>query len=225
MPVKMFSKSWFFNLDKTLRKMGLDSDLYSFDKTLKQIQNKKYKVLPDEFASCAAYTILAGGFSQKTAKKHHATIMKKLHNDAHLEDLIENFENGNKMYAIWRIWKNRNEYCDNYYKCETLPEKLRFLGKLPHIGKITSRHLARNLGEDTPKYDIWVQRLGIVYSGNKKLKADNAKLTPEIQQVCDDMFDHLIKATGLPRGYIDAVLFKAASNGLIEAIADKKKKK
>ena len=30
MTEKMFSKSWFLNLDKTLRDTGLDSDLYSF---------------------------------------------------------------------------------------------------------------------------------------------------------------------------------------------------
>ena len=102
---------------------------------------------------------------------------------------------------------------------------MNFLKKLKGLGPITNRHLARNLGEDTPKYDIWVQRLGVIYSGNKKLQVNNAKLTPEMQQACDDMFNHLIKETGFPRGYIDAVLFKAASNGLIEVVAEKKKGK
>ena len=85
--------------------------------------------------------------------------------------------------------------------------------------------MARNLGENVVKYDIWVQRLGIIYSGNPNLRENNANLQPEIKQACDDMFNHLIKETGLPRGYIDAVLFKAASNGLIEIVSEKKKAK
>ncbi|MBQ6110410.1 MAG: hypothetical protein IJL05_03445 [Alphaproteobacteria bacterium] len=225
MTEKMFSKSWFEQLDSKIRAMGLDSDLYSFDETLKHIKSKTYRVSPDEFVSCAAYSILASGFKQTTAKTYHEQVMKKLPENPHLEDLLDIFENANKMYAIWKIWNNRNEYCADYYECKTLEDKLNFLETLPYIGKITNRHLARNLGEDTPKYDIWVQRLGIIYSGNNKLEENNAKLTPEIQRVCDDMFNHLIKETGFPRGYIDAVLFKAASNGLIEVVAEKKKGK
>lgn len=225
MTEKMFSKSWFEQLDSKIRAMGLDSDLYSFGETLKHIKSKNYRVSPDDFASCAAYSILASGFKQTTAKKYHEQVMKKLPKNPHLEDLLKIFENANKMYAIWKIWNNRDKYCADYYECKTLEDKLNFLGKLPYIGKITNRHLARNLGEDTPKYDIWVQRLGIIYSGNEKLQVNNAKLTPEMQQVCDDMFNHLIKETGLPRGYIDAVLFKAASNGLIEVVSEKKKGK
>ena len=221
----MFSKSWFLNLDKTLRDNGLDSDLYSFKEILKRIKDDKFKVSPDEFASCAAYSILASGFKQTTAKEYHKKVMAKLPKNPHLEDLLKIFENANKMYAIWKIWNNRDKYCADYYKCETLEDKLKFLKKLKGLGAITNRHLARNLGEDTPKYDIWVQRLGIIYSGNKKLQENNAKLNPEMQQACDDMFNHLIKETGFPRGYIDAVLFKAASNGLIEAVAKKKKAK
>ena len=221
----MFSKSWFLNLDKTLRDNGLDSDLYSFKEILKRIKDDKFKVSPDEFASCAAYSILASGFKQTTAKEYHKKVMAKLPKNPHLEDLLKIFENANKMYAIWKIWNNRDKYCADYYKCETLAEKLNFLKKLPNLGNITKDHLARNLGENVVKYDIWVQRLGIIYSGNPNLRENNANLQPEIKQVCDDMFNHLIKETGFPRGYIDAVLFKAASNGLIEAVAEKKKAK
>lgn len=225
MTEKMFSKSWFEQLDSQIRDMGLDSDLYSFDETLKHINNKNYKVSPEEFVSCAAYSILASGFKQTTAKEYHKKVMSKLPKNPHLEDLLKIFENANKMYAIWKIWNNRDKYCSDYYKCETLEDKLKFLKNLKGLGAITNRHLARNLGEDTPKYDIWVQRLGVIYSGNPKLNVNNAKLTSEMQQACDDMFNHLIKETGFPRGYIDAVLFKAASNGLIEVIAEKKKSK
>ena len=70
----MFSAKWFFDLEKKLRDMGLDSDNQSFDEILDNLQNKKI-YLPDDFASHCAYVILAGGFSQQTAKKIHQKIM------------------------------------------------------------------------------------------------------------------------------------------------------
>lgn len=213
----LFSKKWFENLDLELRSAGLDSDDKTFDE-IKEILNHRHILSPDEFVSCVAYVILAGGFSQKTAKKIHRIIMDKLPTNPSTADLLQIFNNKNKINAIVKIWNNREKFCTEYYKIQSLPEKLAYLLTLPHIGKITVNHLARNLGENLVKYDIWIQRLGVLYSGNPDLykKIDNAKLNPEIKQVCDDMFDHLIQETGLPRGYIDVVLFKACQNNLID---------
>jgi hypothetical protein len=212
---KMFSKSWFENLDAQLREMGLDSDDKSFDE-IKEILSNKPRFSPDEFASIVSYVILAGGFSQKTAKKIHKIIMEKM--PANTGDLLPIFNNKNKINAIVKIWDNRESYCECFYKCSTLDEKLNYLQKLPHIGKITANHLARNLGENVVKYDIWIQRLGVVYGGNTALyqKIDNGKLDADIKKCCDDMFEHLHKETGLPIGYIDVVLWKALQNHLIE---------
>ncbi len=212
---KMFSKSWFENLDAQLREMGLDSDDKSFDE-IKEILSNKPRFSPDEFASIVSYVILAGGFSQKTAKKIHKIIMEKM--PANTGDLLPIFNNKNKINAIVKIWDNRESYCDGFYKCSTLDERLNYLQKLPHIGKITANHLARNLGENVVKYDIWIQRLGVVYGGNTALykKIDNGKLDTDIKKCCDDMFEHLHKETGLPIGYIDVVLWKALQNHLIE---------
>ena len=88
---------------------------------------------------------------------------------------------------------------------------------LPHIGKITAHHLARNLGEDLVKYDIWIQRFGVAFSGRPELesKINNGNLSYEIKCACDDMFAHLVKQTGLPRGYIDVVLWRSLQQKLI----------
>ena len=67
----MFSKSWFNNLDKQLRELGLDSDDKSFDE-IKDILSNPPHLSPDEFVSTVSYVILAGGFSQKTAKRIHS---------------------------------------------------------------------------------------------------------------------------------------------------------
>ena len=214
----MFSAKWFFDLDSMLRSKGLDSDAQSFDEILENLKRRKI-CSPDEFAYNCMYVILAGGFSQKTAKKIYANIMQIVQKyGACFDDLIKIFNNKNKINAICKIWENRKELCDGYYKLSNLDDKLRYLQKLPHIGKITANHLARNLGEDIVKYDIWIQRLGVVFSGKKDLfeKIDNGKLCDEIKNVCDDMFMHLVRETKLPRGYIDVVLWKSCQQGLIK---------
>ena len=154
----MFSAKWFFDLEKQLRNSGLDSDNQSFDEILNNLQNPK-KYTPDEFAFHCAYVILAGGFSQQTAKRIHEKIVNLLKTYGNNFDiLIQTFNNKNKINAICKIWENRHNLCEKYYTLNKLEDKLNFLQKLPHIGKITANHLARNLGEDVVKYDIWIQR-------------------------------------------------------------------
>lgn len=209
-----FSRDWFFDLDSQLRARGLDSDAQSFDDILQNLKSRKI-YSADEFAGHCAYVILAGGFSQQTAKKIHEKIMSALHEfGADYKMLIGLFNNKNKVSAICKIWENRCDFCDGYYKLESLDERLNYLQKLPHIGKITANHLARNLGEDVVKYDVWIQRLGCVFVG-KKLPIDNAKLSPDVKCACDDMFAHLAAQTGLPLGYIDVVLWKSCQVKLI----------
>lgn len=210
-----FSKDWFFSLDKQLREQGLDSDAQSFDEILRNLESKKI-CSPDEFAWHAVYVILAGGFSQKTAKKIHAKIMEFLSQcGADYDVLIKSFNNKNKINAVCKIWENRDAMCEAYYVCKDTDSRIKYLETLPHIGKITAHHLARNLGEDLVKYDIWIQRLGRVFVG-KNLPIDNSKLSPEIKKACDEMFAHLVHETNLPRGYIDVVLWKALQQGLIK---------
>jgi len=263
------NKEFFFELERRLKKAGLDSDAESFD-VIKERLSRPAQLSPDDFAAQAIYVILAGGFSQKTAKTKHAEIIKyikKAGKLANLDDLLQLFNNRNKMSAVLRIWQNREKYRDGYYaidrvipgreanpesgkdqgvenisNCEnfaipspfqipdnapaahfrddTLNKKLSYLSTLPHIGRITAGHFARNLGENVVKYDIWIQRLGVAFAGRDDLKPkiDNGKLDSDIKTVCDEMFSHLEYETGLPRGYIDVVLFRACQNHMIEGV-------
>ena len=216
---KIFSASWFFNLEQELRAQGLDSDDKSFDE-IKKILSNPPRLSADEFVSTVAYVILAGGFSQKTAKRIHGIIMEKLPINPCTDDLLKIFNNKNKINAILKIWNNREILCREYYEQKTLCDKLKYLESLPHIGKITANHLARNMGENIVKYDIWIQRLGVVYGGNRALykKIDNGILNNDIKKCCDDMFEHLKSETKLPIGYIDVVLWKGAQNHLIKEL-------
>ena len=216
----MFTADWFFDLDARLREMGLDSDAQSFDEIKENLSHRRI-LDADAFAENCIYVILAGGFSQKTAKKIHAQIMDFLRvRGADFDGLFALFHNKNKINAVCKIWENRAQLRDEYYLQNDTGARVNFLSRLPHIGKITANHLARNLGENVVKYDIWIQRLGALYAGNPALtaKIDNKKLCPEIRCACDAMFDDLCNQTGLPRGYIDVVLWKSSQVGLIKEL-------
>ncbi len=213
----MFSAEWFWALDEQLRARGLDSDAQSFDEIRANLESRQVYDA-DAFAAHCAYVILAGGFSQKTAKKIHTKIMEFLHeNGADFDALLKLFNNKNKINAVCKIWTGREKIRDAYYKIDGCDNRINYLSTLPHVGKITANHLARNLGEDVVKYDIWIQRLGCVYAGNSaySAKINNGKLDADVKRACDDMFAHLCAVTGAPRGYVDVVLWKACQNKLI----------
>lgn len=172
--VNIFTAEWFFMLDKKLRAMGADSDAQSFDEIRDNLSQRRV-CTPDAFAENCAYVILAGGFSQKTAKNIHEKIISALRaRGADFDYLFSIFHNKNKINAICQIWNARAALCAEYYELNDVSARLDFLARLPHIGKITANHLARNLGEDVVKYDIWIQRLGVRYSGNTALCARRA---------------------------------------------------
>ena len=208
----MFTANWFFDLEKKIKDMGADSDAQSFDEIREMLSNPR-RFSADEFADMCAYVILAGGFSQKTAKRIHKDIMDYIYkNGADFDAIFQMFHNKNKVNAICEIWENRADFCDGFYKCADDSARVDYLATLPHIGKITANHLARNLGVDIVKYDIWIRRLGAVYAGIRRTD----ELTDEIKRACDDMFAHMCAVTSLPRGYIDVVLWKSLQIGLIK---------
>lgn len=217
----MFTADWLGTLDARIRDAGMDSDAMSFDEIRDNLSNPRRRN-PDEFFAAAVYVILAGGFSQTTAKRKYAEIMDCVasHGGADFDAIIQIFRNKNKISAICKIWENRAAYCDGYYACAAAGARLDYLARLPHIGRITANHLGRNLGLDVVKYDIWIQRLGAVYAKNPALrdKINNANLDADVRRACDDMFAHLVRETGLPRGYIDVVLWKAAQQGFIKEL-------
>jgi len=207
----MFTAKWFFGLEKQIREMGADSDAQSFDEIRENLAHPR-RFSADEFAAMCAYVILAGGFSQKTAKRIHKNVMDYIYkNGPDFDAIFQMFHNKNKVSGICKIWENRAGLCDGFYKCADDDARLKYLATLPHIGRITANHLARNLGIDVVKYDVWIRRLGALYGGIRCMD----ELTDEIKVACDDMFAHLVRETGLPRGYIDVVLWKASQLKII----------
>ena len=212
--VKKIDAALFFAIEKHIIDSGMGEDKDSFE-IIKRRLLKPPVLNAEEFAQECIYVILAGGFRQKIAKRKFSEIMDFINNGGEVSEknLLRIFGNANKIRAIVKIWNNRKNFRDEFYKLKTESEKLDYLGKLPHIGEITKNHLARNLGISNVKYDVWIQRLGIAL-GKADLQA-GFPLSEEVKALCDKMFLQIEKATGLNKGYIDVVLWKACQEGIL----------
>jgi hypothetical protein len=219
------SKTAFLDLETRLRKAGFDIE---FDTVRARLLSKEH-LSADEFAERVIYVVLAGGFKQKNARKIYPKIMNILRlsspdtkTNVLVSNLLKIFGHLNKTNAIAKIWQNRDKYCNGYYLLQSKPlrMKLEYLLALPHIGKITVNHLARNLGENVAKYDIWIQRLGVAFSGKSELvgKINNTNLQPEVKKACDEMFAYVNQETELPIGYIDLVLWRACEEHMFDKL-------
>ena len=185
-PVTKITASLFFAVEKYIIDSGIGEDKDSFETIKSRLLNPPV-LNAEEFAEECIYVILAGGFRQKIAKRKFGEIMEFINGGSKVceKNLLPIFGNVNKIRAIVKIWNNRENYRNGFYE----NKDLNYLAKLPHIGEITKNHLARNLGFNVVKYDVWIQRLMLVFG--------------------DKMFAQLEKSTGLNKGYIDVVLWKA----------------
>lgn len=211
-------KEVFFSLEDYLIKTEQASDKDSFDVIKNKLQNSPI-LSSSEFVFEVIYVILASGFNQKVAIKKYYEIKNFIENGGKVtqENLLKIFANKNKMNAVCKLWKNKESYRNNFYNLKNEQEKLDYLETLPFIGNITKNHLARNLGMNTVKYDLWIKRLGgTLYSD--LIEFDETILTPQVQQACDKMFASIEFETNLKKGYIDVVLWKSCQIGLLQFI-------
>lgn len=207
-------------LQLKLIELGLDSDRRSF-REIRDILNNQPIFSPEDFAFECFYVVCVAGFKQDYAKAMCNKIISFIEdNNSNFteEDLSKIYGNKMKVKAIKNIWDNRKIYQEKFYKLEDVDKKVDFLGSLPHIGNITKYHLARNLGLNFVKYDIWIQRLGVALYGNESFvdKVNNSKLLPEIKRFCDMMFNKLCNETCEKVGYIDVVLWRSCQKGLLK---------
>lgn len=212
------SKTIFKKIETYLVENGLDEDKVSSSELKKRIANPPI-LSSKEFAKEVIYVILAGGFSQKTAKRKFFEITEFIekYGAQDIQSLLKIFNNKNKINAISKVWINQKNYCDKYYLMKDHEEKVEYLGTLPHIGKITRNHIARNLGINMVKYDVWIQRLGTYLLGSEKdLDLIGFPLNSKIENYAKKVFDDVSDKTNNPIGYIDVILWKACQLNILE---------
>lgn len=106
-----------------------------------------------KFASCAIYVICNSGMrvtvAAPIAERCIAALMAG-------NSSTTVFGHPGKGPAIDDIWARRHELFSRYLAEN---DKVEMLGALPWIGPVTKHHLAKNLGIDTAKPDVHMERL------------------------------------------------------------------
>ena len=101
----------------------------------------------------------------------------------------------------------QEKYQQWYGELKNSKTPITYLQTLPCIGKVISRHLARNLGFDCVKPDIWMNRLAVKYG----FFNDYEDRTPDPEYMCRDIQRHLPGVGGHHEyriGTIDVILWR-----------------
>jgi hypothetical protein len=108
------------------------------------------------FASAAIYVIAASGLRVTLAKEIHRRCMRALRKGKLATSV---FGHPGKAAAMDRIWDKRKILFKLWRHIRDDKEKVIFCGELPFVGEITKFHLAKNLGVNTIKPDVHMDRL------------------------------------------------------------------
>lgn len=107
----------------------------------------------DAFAERAIYVICNSGMSNRVAMAIFHRSMAALHSGGKAQTV---FGHPGKSAAIDTIWREREELFTRYLSAD---DPFTELLALPWIGEITAHHLAKNLGTDTAKPDVHLERI------------------------------------------------------------------
>ena len=138
----------------------------------------------EDMATQAIWVICNSGMKHTVAQGIYRRVIQVLVSG---RPVREAFGHSGKAAAIEHIWSHRQELYDQFlvaclkdaegdslddveaataggkaYRPTCAQNRLDFCRSLPWIGEITQFHLAKNLGVDCAKPDIWLVRLGII---------------------------------------------------------------
>lgn len=148
----------------------------------------------EAFATQAIYVICNSGMANAVANAIFAKCMAAA---VVGESVVPVFGHPGKAPAIDVIWRERDMLFATY---QTAPDKLEFLRSLPWIGPVTAHHLAKNLGTDTAKPDVHLERLA------RGDRTTTAKLCAR-----------LAKQTGYRVATIDSILWRACADRILNS--------
>jgi len=115
-----------------------------------------------DFALRVAYVILNSGMKWSVAQ----TIWKRLQFSLVEHECVrDTFGHPGKREAIDRIMRERHEEFEEFRGAwaEGPEAVIAFCASLDFIGSVTKFHLAKNLGVDCAKPDVWLERVGFLY--------------------------------------------------------------
>lgn len=167
----------------------------------------------DEFLAEYAWVVFASGFKVKILEMKWQEIKKEFLNFK-VNDIVKNIEKNSSYFHKKVMPINNKKKIEAIIKTAMIVEKeghkkfldIEKMTELPFISNITKFHLARNLGLDVVKPDIWMIRLAerIGFPST----ADGVK----------NMAEDFHSATGVKIGKIDLVLWRACEQGWLETL-------
>ena len=148
----------------------------------------------DEFAERVIYVICNSGMANIVAGVIYGRCMAALRGG---EPASGVFGHPGKGPAIDRIWQEREALFAGYNDAE---EPVAYLQSLPWIGEVTALHLAKNLGADTHKPDVHLERLARREGSSS-----------------DELCARLARQTGYRIATIDSILWRACADRILRS--------
>lgn len=111
-----------------------------------------------DFAHRVAYVILNSGMRWSVTAQIWPRLLKNLQETGEVGD---SFRHPMKRRDIDRVMADRDRWFAIYQALDLDDDAavIAFCKTIPHVGDITKFHLAKNLGVDCAKPDVWVERV------------------------------------------------------------------
>lgn len=169
--------------------MELDPD------AMERVKTKSPPKDETDFALRVSYVILNSGMRWTVAQDIWSRLRPSLMGTG---EVGTTFGHPGKAKSINLVMSKRTEFFEGFRLAwEEGPETvIEFCGALPHVGEITKYHLAKNLGVDVAKPDVWLERV--------------ARQSGEtVQELCG----RLSKQSGDSVSTVDYVIWKTCQQG------------
>lgn len=168
---------------------------------------------PERLAGEIVWIILCAGRSAQAARTIEKKVWQAIHEG---RPVVEAFGYRAKAQAIERAWREREQDFSTLRAILALddPQELvRWCGSIPFIGDDTQFQLAKNLGADVCKPDIWLSRLTGI--------ADRPRRAVRFRfPACMALCHPLAQATGDSIAAVDSLLWLACNKGALSVDAD-----
>ncbi|PBB81257.1 hypothetical protein CK218_12905 [Mesorhizobium sp. WSM3879] len=175
----------------TYREMVRELDPEAF----KRVRTKLPPTDATDFALRVSYVILNSGMRWTVTQDIWSRMKPSLVDTG---EVGETFGHPGKRKAINLVMSNRSGLFEKFKSAWALgPEKVvEYCETLPYVGGITKYHLAKNLGIDTAKPDVWLERVA-------------ANSGEAVQELCA----RLSQLAGDSVSTVDYVIWKACQQG------------
>lgn len=166
---------------------------------------------PEELAEKIIRVILSAGMKAQSVKASSIRIVEAIQNNAPVDKV---FNHKGKSKAIENIWKFRKSYFESLQKILSegeVSDLVNWCVSIPYVGPVTKYHLAKNLGADLVKPDIWLCRLTGI---SEDLPAEKKFAD------CMALAKSLAEKTGDSIAAVDSLLWLACNKGVLRVDSD-----